>query len=222
MDAGGLFMVRLRKRAGVGDPETGWAPVPENFPGQDRSAARARLAAAIDELEVRFGFNRRLLEELGWIVRGENIWAHRAEQWPVSAWARDPRADRWRVVSLGIRALKRTTLGMETPSNHFLSRWGGELGGHRKLELDRNQLRNLLSDLDVPAAGLPVGPLALLGEGRVLGRGMVGARGLRHEIPGASAERLGLLLRKDGEGGTHGRVAGGQARAGEHPARKMN
>jgi hypothetical protein len=135
-----------------------------------------------------------ILESLGWMVRGENVWAHTAERWPVAAWSRDPAATRWRVVSLGIRALKQRPEGMETPSNHFLARWGKELGGDRQVELTRDQLQTLLSDLHIPSAGLPVGPVVLLWEGMVLGRGMVGVGGLRHEFPGESAARLSTLL----------------------------
>lgn len=194
MNSGGLFMVRLRKATGSNEPDAGWSPVPQAFPGGDTAAAALRITAAQLELEHRFGMPHHILESLCWMVRGENIWAHTAERWPVATWSRDPAATRWRVVSLGIRALKQRPEGMETPSNHFLARWGKALGTDRQVELTRDQLRILLSDLHIPSAGLPVGPVALLWEGMVLGRGMVGVGGLRHEIPGASAARLSTLL----------------------------
>jgi hypothetical protein len=98
------------------------------------------------------------------------------------------------VVSLGIRALKRRTDGKETPSNHFLARWGSGFGDDRKVHLHTSEMKMLLSDLTLPSEGLPIGPVALVSDGMVLGRGIVGRDGLRHEIPRASAERLKLLL----------------------------
>jgi len=216
MNSGGLFMVRLRKSgnaSGTGrtpvesDPPSslGWSPVPSAFPGEDVHSARDRLDRALHELEHRFLISRGTLDTLGWMVRGENVWAHTVERWPVPAWSRDEGANRWRVVSLGIRALKQRPQGMETPSNHFLARWGRDLGSNRQVDLTVRELQILLSDLNLPADGLPIGPVALLWEGMVLGRGMVGRGGLSHEIPGASAERLSTLL---GIHGTRGELEG--------------
>ena len=43
---------------------------------------------------------------------------------------------------------------------------------------------------------LPTGPFALVWDGRVLGRGMVGSRGLVHEFGRAHAERFLAILEK--------------------------
>jgi NOL1/NOP2/sun family putative RNA methylase len=231
MDSGGLFMARLRKEgpvearvprepSGSSDRREssgaadggGWSPVPVAFPGEDAVAARERIVAALEELELRFGMKRAVLERIGWMARGGNVWAHTAERWPVPTWEETASSGRWRVVSLGIRALKKRSADLETPSNHFLARWGTELGDDRKVDLRRSDLASLMSDLKLSAPDLPVGPVAILWDGMVVGRGMVGGGGLlRHEIPGPSAERLRTLLGIDTPAREHAGPAGGRS-----------
>ena len=202
LDSGGMFMARLRKE-GSPPPEAdelrsdrsgpdGWTPVPPAFPGDDESAARERIDAARTELRDRYGMDPALLDELGWMVRGENLWVHTAGEWPMEAWG--PETGAWRVVSLGLRAMKRRRDGLETPSNHFMGRFGPDFGDDRKVSLDPPSLGRILSGESLPSEGLPVGPVALTWEGRVLGRGMVGRSGLRSEIGKADGKRLRAVV----------------------------
>jgi len=66
----------------------------------------------------------------------------------------------------------------------------------RQVHLDPASLRRLLQNDRLPVEGHAAGPVALLWEDLVLGRGMVGTGGLRHEIPKASAERLLTVLER--------------------------
>jgi hypothetical protein len=62
------------------------------------------------------------------------------------------------------------------------------------VSLELEDLKRLLEGESLPAEGLPVGPVALIWDGRVLGRGMVGRSGLRHQIGGSYADRLRTLV----------------------------
>ena len=110
----------------------------------------------------------------------------------MEAWG--PETGAWRVVSLGLRAMKRRRDGLETPSNHFMGRFGEEFDEHRRVSLDPASLGRILAGESLPSEGLPVGPVALTWEGRVLGRGMVGRSGLRSEIGKAEAKRLRAVV----------------------------
>jgi len=174
----------------------GWSPIPLAFPGHPAEDAEERIRSARMELETRFGIPRDVLDGLGWMVRTENMWVHTAGSWPVPGWQDAPGEDgsRWRVVSLGLRALRRTVDGRETPSNSFLSRWGHHLDPERRLELSDEELLRLLGSGEPLPGPFPRGPVALVREGRVLGRGMVGRHGLVSEIPRATASRLRVVL----------------------------
>ena len=198
MDSGGLFMVRLRKLGAGTSAVVGWTPPPPVFPGGDEEDGSVRLRSAQDELVHRFGLGHREVEEMGWMVRGENIWAHTAERWPFPAWSAQSPGGRWRVVSMGIRSLRERPPGRETPSSHFLARWGRHMAPDRQVHLDPTSLGRLLRNERLPAEGRSAGPVALLWEDLVLGRGMIGTGGLRHEIPKASAERLLTVLERLG------------------------
>ena len=91
----------------------------------------------------------------------------------------------------------------ETPSSQFLRAWAGEIGEARRVRLGKAELRRLLEGERLPPASLPAGPVALVWEGRVLGRGMVGSRGLVHELGRADAERL-LAIIGEAEGAPSG------------------
>jgi NOL1/NOP2/sun family putative RNA methylase len=214
LDSGGMFMARLRKagsagaaagpdRAGAGASAGGravrasrsdaWTPIPPAFPGDDPDAALERIAAAVAELRERYGMDAALLDELGWMARGENLWVHTAGEWPMEAWG-GQETGAWRIVSVGLRGLKRHQDGLETPSNPFIGRFGRHFSKERQVTLGPDELNRLLSGEALPSEGLPVGPVALLWEGRVLGRGMAGRSGLRHQIGKAEAERLKAVL----------------------------
>lgn len=196
LDSGGLFMARLRRRAasrGPGSPagaarpfaprddDSAWSPIPQAFPGGDVPAATARIESAMIELEHRFGYSVSFLESIGWMVRKDHVWAHTAGSWPVEAWSGEMKAG-WRVVSVGLRALRRAPSALETPSSQFLTRWASMISQERRVVLDEVRLRSLLEGGKLPSDGLPRGPVALVWNGDVLGRGMVGERGLSHEL----------------------------------------
>ncbi len=222
MDSGGLFMARLRRTGVAGEAEesgevgespdsgatpervaseAGWSPIPAGFPGEEDPASEARIAGALHILEAEYGFCSSVLEDLDWMVRKDNIWVHTAEEWPIPAWQE---RGGWRVVSAGLRAFRSAGGGKETPSNQFLGRFQGALGRGRRLDLDASTLRELLDGRALPAGDLPAGPLALFFRDILIGRGMVGRSGLRHEIPTAQAKRLRAILPEphgDGEEG---------------------
>lgn len=124
LDSGGLFMARLRRLEDHGSDTVsgsdGWSAVPAGFPGENPSEAAARILDAKSILETEYGFSSQRLRRLEWIVRGENIWAHTAREWPVDSWKP---SGGWRVVSLGLRALRKAGPRLETPSNAFLTRF---------------------------------------------------------------------------------------------------
>jgi tRNA (cytosine49-C5)-methyltransferase len=193
LDSGGAFVASLRK-LGYGEP-AGWSPIPVAFPGEDVPAARERVATATDDLLSRYGFDPDTLDALGWMARNENIWVHTAREWPVPSWKE---TDGWRVVSVGLRAFRQDSRGRETPSNQFLGRFADRLGPDRRRVLTEADLSLLLSDKPLADDALPAGPIALIFRGWVVGRGMVGRGGLRHQIPTAQAARLRALLGLDG------------------------
>ncbi len=197
MDSGGLFMARLRRLGGPA-VDQGWTPVPVAFPGEKGDPARERIRVAKDLLEQEYGFDASWIEEMGWMVRAENIWTHTVGEWPVGSWK--PTGG-WRVVALGLRAFREAPGGRETPSNAFLTRFArprppsGEAGPPpRWRELERAELDRLLQREALPPGDLPTGPVVLVFRGQVLGRGMVGRGGLQMEVPKAQAKRLGALL----------------------------
>ncbi len=191
LDSGGLFMVKLR-RSGLGSegqPADGWSRVPEIFGDDPASYDNTFRYSSGTELEHWFA-NSDELAGVQWMVRGDSVWAHTLGSWPVPSWPRSGRGGGWRVVSLGIRALRKGAGGAPTPSNHFLTRWGRHLAPTRRIQLDRIQLRTLLDGRPVAVPGRSPGPYALEWEHMVLGRGILGGRGLVHEIPKALAARL--------------------------------
>ncbi len=192
LDSGGLFMARLRKdEPGGTAPKEGWSPVPAAFPGQDEAAAQERIQGALTLLREEYGFDPSVLAKLGWMARTDNIWVQTADEWPVERW-RDHGG--WRVVSLGLRAFRDAGGGKETPSNNFVAAFAGALGSGRSRPLDRSELLHLLDGGAIQDPELPAGPVVLLYQGQVLGRGMVGRGGLRHEIPRHQAARLRTIL----------------------------
>lgn len=203
LDSGGLFMARLRR---LGEPErsvegsertsSGWSRIPTGFPGEDPASAENRIARACELLETEYGFGSQWVRDHGWMVRSENIWVHTAGEWPVLSW--NPSGG-WRVVALGLRAFRSAGAGLETPSNVFLTRFADpgardDLPGARWRSLDQTELSTLLGGEPLPAGDLPTGPVVLLFRDEVLGRGMVGRRGLNMEVPRAQAARLQALL----------------------------
>jgi hypothetical protein len=124
LDSGGAFVARLRKAEGSGEGNWGregreggeggeaWGPVPEAFPGEDPSAARERIEVATALLRDRFGVDPDALAALGWMARGDNLWAETAGEWPVEGWRAH---GGWRVVSHGLRAFRQAGPGARAP-----------------------------------------------------------------------------------------------------------
>lgn len=195
LDSGGAFVARLRRNADAGGrtptgPPDDWSPIPDAFPGEDPGAARERIRVATSDLTDRFGVARSSLQQMGWMARGENLWVHTADEWPVDAWSDGA----WRVVAVGLRSFRQDSAGRETPSNQFLTRFAELLGPQRQRVLDEAELATLLAGEPITDESLPAGPIVLRFRGWVLGRGMVGRGGLRHQIPRAQAERLEAML----------------------------
>ena len=205
MDSGGLYMARLR-RHGAPAPEArppGWARVPAAFPGESTEEASRRIEGVRSELVDRFGFDPELVDRMRWIVRGKHIWNHSAGLWPPAQWC-DSANGRARIVSIGMRAFRGEHGRRETPSSHFLRRWADEIGEIRRIQVNTSELQSLLRGRSLPPADLPPGPFALVWGGRVLGRAMVGSRGLVHELGRARGERLLAII---AEGGATGALA---------------
>jgi NOL1/NOP2/sun family putative RNA methylase len=200
LDSGGAFVARLRKSGGgLGDarPDDGWSPVPEAFPGEDEADARARIEIATALLRDRFAVAPDALAGVGWMARGENVWAQTAGEWPVDGWR--PHGG-WRVVSMGLRAFRQAGPGRENPSTSFLTRFAPHLESG-VVELSDDELRALLAGAWIEgseASSWPTpGPVAARWRGRVLGRAMLGRRGLDLQVPKAQATRLRALLGMD-------------------------
>jgi len=190
----------------------GWTPVPAAFPevgpggqggadgmdgadGRSRGAggagrdAEALVADAMEELSVRFGVRTEALDRYGWTVRGDRVWMHTVDRWPLEAWA--PGA--WRPISVGVRAIEFDTRGRPRPTNDALRLLSGEVRG-RRIRLDLEGVRALLARKPLPAEGDERGPVALDYDGRVIGRGALTGEGLKSEIPKARAVDLGRAL----------------------------
>ncbi len=184
MNSGGLFMARLRRR-GIDHsvdssashrgttPPNGWSEIPSGFPGEAEDAASVRIERAIDELVQWFDLSRSALDGVGWMVRNKHIWAQTAKIWPVAGWT-GAVENRWRVVSVGLRALRGGPGRRETPSSHFLTRWAADIPDVRRVELHEPALRRLLEGCVLPTDLAPPGPVAIVWNGAVLGRGVVG------------------------------------------------
>jgi NOL1/NOP2/sun family putative RNA methylase len=214
LDSGGAFVARLRKAEGSGEGNWGregreggeggeaWGPVPEAFPGEDPGAARERIEVATALLRDRFGVDPDALAALGWMARGDNLWAETAGEWPVEGWRAH---GGWRVVSHGLRAFRQAGPGREHPSTNFLVRFAGVLRSG-VVELSDAELAALLDgerEEACGAKGVAPGPVAARWEGRVLGRAMVSRDGrLDLQVPKAQAQRLRALLGLDGTSGT--------------------
>jgi tRNA (cytosine49-C5)-methyltransferase len=190
LDSGGLFLAKLRKLddGTAGDLNRGWAPVPEAFPGEptpdDGSGHGERIRAALDTLVNRLGFSAEELASYGWIMRGENVWAHRCGEWPIESWA----PGRWRTITVGLRGLSPGPSGWLKPTNDLL-RALDHMAPNMRVDPSDAEWNALLARKSIPVEGLN-GIRALTLEGRIAGRGVVKDGELRHEIPKAQAKFL--------------------------------
>jgi NOL1/NOP2/sun family putative RNA methylase len=203
LDSGGLFMARLRKAGtdvseGGGEDERGgarrgWSPVPEAFPGEPPGPAEAaaRVADGKARLSESFGVAPRRLEATGWMVRGNSLWGHTLDAWPLDAW--EPSPD-WRFVSLGVRVMRTDRRYGFRPTNDGL-RWLGPDLGRRVVELDLEDGLRLLEGAPIAAdVEGGNGNVALALHGEVVGRGVLRHGVVRPEIRSGRARQLTEIL----------------------------
>ncbi len=208
-DSGGLFLARL-KRLGLderaeqpaGEPAgsdvanttelPGWSPIPPAFPDgrTDPADAAEMIEAGFDRLESLFGIGADVRSDFGWIVRGEDLWAHRCGSWPLGSWGE---SDRWRVVSVGLRAMVPDYRNRPRPTND-LFRLLEEAVLPRLVSLSMDQWAKLLDGEDVAVPGVESGFVPLGLRGHVAGRGLVRGETVRHEIPKVQARWLAKIL----------------------------
>lgn len=185
-DSGGLFMARLRKHGEARGRDEGWTPVPAVFPGDVATGrdAAARIAAGVHTLRETFGLDDAALEGLGWIVRGDAVWMHSCDAWPVAGWPEGVP----RLLSLGIRALGAGPDGRDRATNDLL-RWLDRRLRARVVTLSAAECAALLEAGSLPV-DLTDGWAAIRLEERVIGRGVVRRGALRPEIPKAHLRAL--------------------------------
>ncbi len=200
-DSGGLFLACL-KRLGGNEPAgsvvnavpklPGWSPVPAAFPDgrTDPQAAADTIEAGFDRLESLFGIGADVRSDFGWIVRGEDLWVHRCEGWPLESWGE---SDRWRVVSVGLRAMVPDYRNRPRPTNDLFRLLEGAILP-KLISLSLDQWTQLLNGEDVEVPGVESGFVPLGLQGHVAGRGLVRGETVRHEIPKVPARWLAKIL----------------------------
>ena len=201
-DSGGLFLAKLRRLDGDVSPAhedegraTGWSTVPAAFADEpiDPAGATELVRGGLDEVCLRFGVERSVLDQMGWIVRGGRAWMHGVSEWPLASWVDDG----WRPVSIGLRVMEFDSRGRARPSNDFL-RWLSPHVKDRVLDVDGTELTRLLERKAIAVAEDRRGPAALRLHGDVVGRGAVTGDGLKSEIPKArGADLLRILSSAD-------------------------
>lgn len=200
-DSGGLFLARLRRLGGNESPGSdvvdaaalpGWSPVPPAFPDgrTDPAAAAETIKVAFDRLESLFGIGAGVRGDFGWIVRGADLWVHRCESWPLGSW---DSSDRWRVVSVGLRAMVPDYRNRPRPTND-LFRLLERAILPKLVSLSVDQWAKLLNGEDIEVSGVESGFVPLGLQGHVAGRGLVRGETVRHEIPKVQARWLAKIL----------------------------
>ena len=205
-DSGGLFLARLRRLepagSAVDDPsfsETaravelpGWSPIPSAFPDgrTEPGAAAETIAVGFERLESLFGIGEDVRSEFGWIVRGDDLWVHRCEGWPLGSWGE---SDRWRVVSVGMRAMVPDYRNRPRPTND-LFRLLEKAILPKLVALSLDEWVKLLAGEDIPVPGMESGFVPLGIQGHVAGRGLVRGETVHHEIPKVQVRWLTKIL----------------------------
>ena len=200
-DSGGLFLARLRRLGGNEPPGSdvvdaaalpGWSPVPPAFPDgrTDPAAAAETIEVAFDRLESLFGIGAAVRGDFGWIVRGEDLWVHRCESWPLGSW---DSSDRWRVVSVGLRAMVPDYRNRPRPTNDLFRLLEKALLPNL-VSLSVDQWAELLDGEDIAVSGVESEFVHLGLQGHVAGRGLVRGETVRHEIPKVQARWLAKIL----------------------------
>ncbi len=198
LDSGGLFLARLRREGGLdeGTDREGWTPVPPAFPGEEGAVGEGarRVTDGLRRLEASFEIPEARLAEAGWMARGDSLWGHRLDAWPLEAWEG---SDAWRFVSLGVRVMREDRRYGFRPTNDGL-RWLGPDLARRVVAFGREDCLRLLEGAPL-AARVPGGNgnVALALEDRVVGRGVLRDGVVRSEIPRARARPLREILMAD-------------------------
>ncbi len=212
LDSGGLFLARLRRLddgdapagwppggedvgSAIASPSAPWLPVPPVFPGDgmDADRAEALVARGTEALREHFGISDDVFRGMGWVARGGRLWLHSLAEWPLEAW--EP--GRWRVISVGFRAMEFDTRGRPRPTNDLLQWLGGSVRASA-LDLDAAELVRVLDGEPLPRSEMLYGLQALRWSGAVVGRGVATSQGVRSEVPrGRAADLRAVVL---GEG----------------------
>ena len=216
-DSGGLFLARLRRLDGDGDGDDdvdvdvhaaeaagpalpmsdaeelpGWSPVPVAFPDgrTDPEAAARCIEEGLDRLESFFGVGEGAVQDLQWMARGDDVWVHRCGSWPLDVWGE---SDRWRVVSVGLRAMVPDYKDRPRPTNDLLRLLEGAVA-QKLVSLSRDEWKTLLGGEEVELTGVEPGFVPLGLDGHVAGRGLVRGGRVCHEIPKVQARWLAKIL----------------------------
>ena len=194
-DSGGLFLACLERLDGEepNAPELpGWSPVPAAFPDgrTDPEVAAETIEVAFDRLESLFGIGADVRSDFGWMVRGEDLWAHRCQSWPLGSWGE---GDGWRVVSVGLRAMVPDYRNRPRPTNDLFRLLEKALSP-KLVSISVDQWTELLRGEDVAVPGVESGFVPLGLQGDLLGRGLVRGETVRHEIPKVQARWLAKIL----------------------------
>ncbi len=123
-------------------------------------------------------------------MRGEDLWAHRCGSWPLGSWGE---SDRWRVVSVGLRAMVPDYRNRPRPTND-LFRLLEKAVLPKLVSLSVDQWAKLLNGEDIAVPGVESGFVPLGLQGHVVGRGLVRGETVRHEIPKVQARWLAKIL----------------------------
>ena len=226
-DSGGLFLARLKRLGGdesvssIADDSVvdnavklpGWSPVPAAFPDgrTDPRVAAETIEVGFDRLESLFGIGADVRSDFGWIVRGEDLWIHRCESWPLETWGE---SDLWRVVSIGLRAMVPDYRNRPRPTND-LFRLLEEAILPKLISLSLDQWTRLLDGEDVEVPGVESGFVPLGLQGHVAGRGLVRGETVGHEIPKVPARWLAKILELLSNRSASGRGGGSAGNAEE-------
>ena len=220
LDSGGLFLAKLRRLDGVVDDKKaaggtaegtaggaadgadgtaehvdelpGWSPVPTAFPdgGTDSDHALRMIDEGKERLEAFFGVAKNAFEGLQWMARGDDLWVHRCGSWPLDVWGE---SDRWRVVSVGLRAMVPDYKDRPRPTNDLLRLLEGAVTSS-VVPLSREEWKALLEGTEVDVSGVQSGFVPLGLDGHVAGRGLVRDERVKHEIPKVQARWLAKIL----------------------------
>jgi NOL1/NOP2/sun family putative RNA methylase len=208
LDSGGLFICRIRRleagdgeasggeaasaavSAAASDVAAGWSAPPEADP--------AIVSRALDVLESHYGVDPTRFEGLHWFERGDALWVHGFEEWPIDNWSP---GRHWRLITLGLRAADLGGDGPPRPTNDLLQYLDSAITRNR-LELDAQQWCDLFDGREVRIDDIERGHVALAFDGHVAGWGFVRDHRLQHHIPRGRSQWLRNVVA--GRAGTEG------------------